>query len=240
MLTIREMQLPGLASPGPPWESEMLLGAYPPEMHSLQQPGASPCSASSRPYKSELLSTERFLWDGKALHVCRDPAAPSLSKDGDHLCQLTLPVDHCSYNNTMESKTLSLHSLERIPAISTTGQSPCLPSPVDFQHSSLRLPNASSIHCTNELFQTFSACVVVCWGRAGREGSIHWVNSVLLSKWNKFHHPLQVHSVFYLYRSHLVQDSGAAGTGDVMHCTNSILFIQWENKVHSLGFFDHT
>lgn len=64
--------------------------------------------------------------------------------------------------------------------------------------------------------------------------------TVLLGKWNKFHHPLQVHSVFYLYCSHLVQDSGAAGTGDVMHCTNSILFIQWENKVHSLGFFDHT
>lgn len=66
-----------------------------------------------------------------------------------------------------------------------------------------------------------------------------FVNSVLLGKGNKFHHPLQVHSVFYLYRSHLVQESEAAGTGDVMHCTNSILFIQWENKVHSLGFFDH-
>lgn len=114
-------------------------------------------------------------------------------------------------------------------------QSPCLPSP-----SSWTLPNAGSIPRTSELFQTFSArVVVVCRGRIGREESIRWVNSVLLGKWNKFHHPLQVHSVFYLYRSHLVQDSGAAGTGDVMHCTNSILFIQWENKVHSLGFFDH-
>lgn len=240
------MQLPGLTSeacPGPPRESGLLLGTYPPEMHSLQQPGGSLCSASSRPSKSELLSTVGFVWDGKALHVCRDPAAPSLGKDGDHLCPQTLPADHHSYNNMMglmQSQTLSLHSLERIPAISTPQQSPCLPSPVDFQHSSLRLPNASSTHCTSELFQTFSALVVVCWGRAGREESIHWVNSVLLGKWNKFHHPLQVHSVFYLYRSHLVQDSGAAGTGDVMHCTNSILFIQWENKVNSLGFFDHT
>lgn len=240
------MQLPGLtseASPGPPRESQLLLGAYPPEMHSLQQPGGSLCSASSRPSKSKLLSTEGFVWDGKALHVCRDPAAPSLGKDSDHLCQQPLAVEHRSYNTTMvlmQSQTLPLHSLERIPAISTTGQSPCLPSPMDFQHSSLRLPNASSIHCTSKLFQTFSTRVVVCWGRAGCEESIHWVNSVLLSKWNKFHHPLQVHSVFYLYRSHLVQDSGAAGTGDVMHCTNSILFIQWENKVHSLGFFDHT
>lgn len=161
----REMQLPGLTSPGPPRESELLLGAHPPEMDSLQQPRGSLCSASSRLSKSELLSTEGFVWDGKALHTCRDPAAPSLSKDGDHLCQPTLSVDHCSYKNTMllmQSQTLPLHSLERIPAISTTGQSPCLPSPVDFQHSSLRLPNASSIHCTNELFQTFSARVVVC------------------------------------------------------------------------------
>lgn len=118
-------------------------------------------------------------------------------------------------------------------------QSPCLPSPVDFPQGSSTLLNADWIPCMSELFQTFSACVVVCWGRVGREESIRWVNSVLLSKWNKFHHPLQVHSVFYLYHSHLVQDSGAAGTGDVMHCTNSILFIQWENKVHSLGFFDH-
>lgn len=118
----REMQLPGLTSeacPGPPRESGLLLGTYPPEMHSLQQPGGSLCSASSRPSKSELLSTVGFVWDGKALHLCGDPAAPSLGKDGDHLCPQTLPADHCSYNmmGLMQSQTLSLHGLERIPAI---------------------------------------------------------------------------------------------------------------------------
>lgn len=119
-------------------------------------------------------------------------------------------------------------------------ESPCLPC------SLLQIFAAVPPRClipppcsTQELFQAFSARVVVCRGRAGCEESVHLVNSVLLSKWNKFHHPLQVHYVFYLYHKHLVHNSGTAGTGDVMHCTNNILFIQWENKVHSLGFFDH-
>lgn len=119
-------------------------------------------------------------------------------------------------------------------------ESPCLPC------SLLQIFEAVPPRCLipprcsiQELFQTFSACVVVCRRRVGCEESVHLVNSVLLSKWNKFHHPLQVHYVFYLYHKHLVHNSGTAGTGDVMHCTNNILFIQWENKVHSLGFFDH-
>lgn len=51
-------------------------------------------------------------------------------------------------------------------------QSPCLPSPADFQRGSSTLPNAGSIPCISELFQTFSARVVVCRGRVGREESI--------------------------------------------------------------------
>lgn len=88
-----------------------------------QQPGGSPWSTSSRPSKSKLLSTKGFLCDGKALHVCRDPAAPSLGKESDHLSPQTLPGDHHSYNTTTmrkQGQTPSLHSLERIPAISTT------------------------------------------------------------------------------------------------------------------------
>lgn len=88
-----------------------------------QQLGGSPWSTSSRPSRSKLLSTEKFLWDGTELHARRDPAAPSLGKDGDHLSLQTLPVDHRSENTTTtptQGQTLSLHSLERIPAISTT------------------------------------------------------------------------------------------------------------------------
>lgn len=82
--------------------------------------------------------------------------------------------------------------------------------------------------------------MLLCRGRTGCEESSNLVTSVLLHKWNKFHHPLRVYYVFYLYHKHLVYNSGATGTGDVMHCTNNTLFTQWENKVHSLGFFDHT
>lgn len=61
-----------------------------------QQPGESLRSKPSRPSKSKLLSMEGFLWDAKALHVCRDPPTPSLAKDDNHLSLQTLPVDHHS------------------------------------------------------------------------------------------------------------------------------------------------